>query len=66
MIVAADTAGAAKMVSELNNKEDAAIASDLAAKIYNLKIIEPNFQDANNNVTRFLIMSKKIFFCECN
>ena len=32
MIAAADTAGAAKMVSELNQKEDAAIASELAAK----------------------------------
>jgi len=60
MIVAADTAGAAKMVSELNSKEDAAIASDLAAKMYNLKIIESNFQDLNNNITRFLIMSKKM------
>ena len=59
MIVAADTAGAAKMVSKLNNKEDAAIASDLAAKIYDLKIIESNFQDINNNITRFLVMSKK-------
>jgi prephenate dehydratase len=39
MMVAADTAGAAKMVSELNNKEDAAIASDLAAKIYDFQII---------------------------
>ena len=66
MIVAADTAGAAKMVSELNNKEDAAIASDLAAKIYNLKIIESNFQDANNNVTLFLIMSKKMSFVDVN
>ena len=66
MIVAADTAGAAKMVSELKNKEDAAIASDLAAKIYDLKIIESNFQDANNNVTRFLIMSKKMPFLDVN
>ena len=66
MIVAADTAGAAKMISKLNSKEDAAIASDLAAKIYNLKIIEPNFQDANNNVTRFLIMSKKMFQVNVN
>ena len=54
-----------KLVSELNNKEDAAIASDLAAKIYNLKIIESNFQDTNNNVTRFLIMSKKWLQCRC-
>ena len=60
MIVAADTAGAAKLVSEWNNKEDAAIASKLAAKIYNLDIIDPNFQDAQSNVTRFLIMSKEM------
>ena len=66
MIVVADTAGAAKMVSELNSKEDAAIASDLAAKIYNLKIIESSFQDVNNNITSFLIMSKKISDVDIN
>ena len=58
MIIVADTAGAAKIVSESKSIEDAAIASELAAKIYKLKIIESNFQDASNNVTRFLIMSK--------
>jgi prephenate dehydratase len=60
MIVAADTAGAAKMISKKNNKEDAAIASSLAADTYNLDILEKNFQDAKNNVTRFLIMSKDL------
>ncbi len=60
MIVAADTAGAAKLVAEWNNKSDAAIASKLAAKIYNLEVIRSNFQDSNNNVTRFLVMSKKM------
>lgn len=60
MIIAADTAGAAKMISEMSNKEDAAIASNLAAKTYNLDIIEKNFQDAKNNTTRFLIMSKNL------
>tara|TARA_Y100000590_G_scaffold189726_1_gene216105 strand:+ start:1421 stop:2263 length:843 start_codon:yes stop_codon:yes gene_type:complete len=58
MIVAADTAGAAKLVSEWNSKEDAAIASDLAATKYNLQIIKSNFQDSHHNVTRFLLMSK--------
>ena len=60
MIVEADTAGSAKMISELNNFEDAAIASKLAAKIYNLDILESNFQDFKNNVTRFLIMQKNL------
>ena len=57
MIIVADTAGAAKMVSETQNKDYAAIASSLAAKIYNLEILKKNFQDTENNVTRFLIMS---------
>ena len=60
MIVEADTAGSAKLISELDNIEDAAIASELAAKIYNLDILETNFQDLKNNVTRFLIMQKNL------
>ena len=38
IVVAADTAGAAKLVSEWQSKEDAAIASNLAAKKYDLQI----------------------------
>ena len=60
MIVEADTAGSAKTISELNNIEDAAIASELAAEIYNLNILQRNFQDRTNNVTRFLIMQKNL------
>ena len=60
MIISTDTAGAAKKITELNNKENAAIASELASKIYNLEILEPNFQDASNNVTRFLVMAPKL------
>ena len=60
MVIEADTAGSAKMISELNNIQDAAIASELAAEIYNLDIIERNFQDIPNNVTRFLIMQKDL------
>jgi len=60
MIIEADTAGSAKMISELKNVEDAAIASELAANIYVLEILEPNFQDLKNNVTRFLVMQKNL------
>jgi len=66
MIINADTAGSAKKISELNNKEDAAIASELSSKIYNLEILESNFQDAQYNVTRFLIMSKDLLFFNPN
>ena len=60
MIIEADTAGSAKIISELKNFEDAAIASTLAADIYNLEILEQNFQDSSNNVTRFLVMQKNL------
>ena len=66
MVIAADTAVSSKKISELNNKEDAAIASALAAEIYNLEILEENFQDAAYNVTRFLIMSKNKSSIESN
>ena len=59
MVIEADTAGSAKLVAELNNTEDAAIASELASKIYNLEILQKKFQDTENNVTRFLIMQKE-------
>ena len=59
MVIEADTAGSAKLVAELNNTENAAIASELASKIYNLEILQKKFQDTENNVTRFLVMQKE-------
>jgi len=58
-IIAADTAGSAKYISEKKLKNEAAIASDLAAKIYDLQIVKKNIEDDHSNVTRFLIMGKK-------
>jgi len=58
--VRADTAGSAKYVSENKNKNKAAIASKLSAKIYNLDILESNIEDEKGNVTRFLIMGKTV------
>ena len=55
-IVSADTAGSAKFISEKKDKTDSAIASELAAKIYNLEIIKSNVEDELGNVTRFFIM----------
>ncbi len=54
-----DTAGAAKELSELGDKSRAAIASKLAANIYNLEILKENFEDISGNITRFFILSKK-------
>jgi len=59
-IVSTDTAGSAKDLADNKDKSIAAIASELAAKIYGLKILEKNIEDEIGNVTRFLIMGKNI------
>ncbi len=64
--VRADTAGSAKFVSELGDKNKAAIASRLSAEIYNLKILNENIHDDKENFTRFLIMGKDISQPEYN
>jgi len=56
-IVSADTAGSAKFVAQKKDKTESAIASELAAKIYDLEIIKSNVEDESGNVTRFLIMA---------
>ena len=58
-IISADTAGSAKYISENKSTNEAAIASELAAKIYNLDILKTNVQDETGNVTRFLIMGRE-------
>ncbi len=55
--VHADTAGAAKEVSERGESEHAAIASALAAEIYGLDILQEDIQDEGHNTTRFMILS---------
>tara|TARA_B100000315_G_scaffold205998_1_gene200042 strand:+ start:284 stop:1126 length:843 start_codon:yes stop_codon:yes gene_type:complete len=58
-IVSADTALAAKEISEKNNSTESAIATKLAAKIYNLKILKKNVEDSHQNITRFILLQKK-------
>lgn len=57
--VGTDTAGAAAAVAKMKDRSHAAIASELAAKIYGLKILQHNVQDADHNTTRFLILSRE-------
>ena len=59
-IISADTAGSAKDLAQNKDKSIAAIASELAAKIYGLKILKKNIEDETGNVTRFLIMGKNV------
>ena len=59
-IVMADTAGSAKYLSEHGEDHESAIASELAAEIYNLNIVQANIEDDKKNTTRFLVMSKNL------
>jgi prephenate dehydratase len=58
-IVSADTAGSAKFISEKKDKSDSAIASNLAAKIYDLEVLKKNIEDDSGNVTRFFLMGNE-------
>jgi len=59
-IISADTAGSAKDLADSKDKSIAAISSKLSAEIYKLKILKKNIEDEKSNVTRFLIMGKKV------
>ena len=52
----ADTAGAAAMVAELGRPETAAIAPRAAADIYGLHVLADGLEDAEHNMTRFVIL----------
>ena len=48
-----------EQISEINDISIGAIASPLAAEIYNLKILKENMEDKGFNITRFLILSRE-------
>ncbi|RNF40954.1 prephenate dehydratase [Planococcus salinus] len=52
------TSGAAKMVSELPERNIAAIANEFAAKKYGLSIVHSEIHDFHFNHTRFFVLSK--------
>ncbi len=58
-IVHADTAGAAAEIAARRDPTVAAIASELAGKIYGLVSLKDNIEDAQHNTTRFMIMSRE-------
>ena len=57
-VVAGDTAGAAKLVSEVKDRSMAALAPRLAAELYGLDIMEENVEDTDTNTTRFVVLTK--------
>lgn len=58
-IAQANTAGSAKKVIEDGDICQAAIASESAASIYGLKILDSNINDNDKNTTRFVIIGNK-------
>ena len=55
----ADTAGAAAYVAELGDPSVCAIAPKIAAELYGLKTIAENVEDAADNMTRFVVLSRE-------
>ncbi|MAJ97243.1 MAG: prephenate dehydratase [Parcubacteria group bacterium] len=54
-----DTAKAVSFVSETGNEAYAALASTYAAELHDtVHIVQENLQDADDNVTRFLVLTK--------
>lgn len=54
-----DTALSAKYVHQYKTKYIAAIASRLAADLYNLEVLAPNIQSEKSNYTRFLVLERE-------
>ena len=54
-----DTALSAKHIHQHKSKHIAAIASKLAADLFNLNVIAPNIHTLKNNYTRFLILQRE-------
>lgn len=55
-----DTAGAARRIKEGGRKEEAAIASEQAARDYGLSILRSGIESNHMNFTRFYILSKEL------
>tara|TARA_R110002126_G_scaffold245665_4_gene388736 strand:- start:1617 stop:2489 length:873 start_codon:yes stop_codon:yes gene_type:complete len=57
-VVASDTAGAARQVSESGDRTMASFSPTLAADLYGLEILEHDVEDSENNITRFVVLSR--------
>lgn len=58
-VTGADTAGSARHVAELGNRNMGALAGDLAGEIYGLDVLARHIEDQGNNTTRFLVMGRE-------
>ncbi len=59
-VVGADTAGSARQVAEIGDPALAALASEVAAEIYGLRVLARHIEDHDRNTTRFLVMQRDL------
>ncbi len=57
-VISGDTAGAARIISQMAERDVAALAPRLAAELYGLDILAENVEDAEHNTTRFVVLSR--------
>jgi prephenate dehydratase len=58
VVIADDTAGAARQLAEAGDRRAAVIASERAAAQYGLEILAADIQDAAGNMTRFAVVAR--------
>ncbi|MBE7468188.1 MAG: prephenate dehydratase [Anaerolineae bacterium] len=58
-VVTYDTAGSVKMIKEQNIRDGAGLASQRAAAIYGMDILQPDMQDDAENYTRFVVVARE-------
>ncbi|AEO08178.1 chorismate mutase [Buchnera aphidicola] len=54
------TADAMKIISESNQKTNAALGSEIGSKIYGLKILSKNLANEEKNITKFIILNRNL------
>ncbi len=59
-VISSDNARAAREIAERGDPSHAALASEMAAKIYGLEVLAAHIEDRPDNTTRFLIMARDI------
>jgi prephenate dehydratase len=58
-VPAYDTAGAVKLIKEKKMTDSAAVASERAAQLYDMEILDEGIENRKNNYTRFFVLSQK-------
>ena len=65
-VIAGDTAGSAREVSEANDPSKASLATSLAAEIYGLEVLAADVEDEDHNTTRFVVLSREFIEAPAN